>query len=189
MLALTGSVAITANHSIMKQHADPILLIHGAKTCGSELIDFFNSENKSWVGVHRFVEAAEEKQQRNFGLVVCDWELFRTSQHDCVEIECCNRLLLGQAPVIFVSSNQSVAVNFKPLLGRSFYCVKATESPGLFDVIAELAFKVSAEAMTASTAPQESLPSQPRPFLPAAHFSLGQSVNAAMFNSTVHSLY
>lgn len=173
---------------MMKQHSDPILLIHaGAKSSESELIEFFNSEKKSWVGVNRFADAAEEKQQRNFGLVVCDWELFRASQHDCVESECSNRLLLEQSPVIFVSSNQSVAVNFKPLLGRSFYCVKAAESPGLFDVIVQLASKVTAEVVF--HAQKELASTSQRPFLPAPHVTLGQTLNPSMVNSSVHSLY
>jgi hypothetical protein len=173
----------------MKQHSDPILLIHAAKSSESKLINFFNSENRSWVGVNRFAEAAEEKQQRRFGLVVCDWELFRASQHDSAESECCKRLLLESAPVIFVSNNQSVAVNFKPLLGRSYYCVKATESPILFDVIAELAAKVSVDVVTPNVRPKEIVPSQQRTFLPAPNFSLGESINASMLNSSIHAFY
>jgi hypothetical protein len=177
------------NPLVMKQHSEPILLIHAAKSSESELITFFNLENKSWVGVNRFAEAAEEKQQRHFGLVVCDWELFRASQHDCAESECCKRLLLESAPVIFVSSNQTVAVNFKSLLGRSFYCVKATESPVLFDVIAELAAMVSVEVVTSNVGPKEVVPFQQRPFLPAPNFSLGESINPSMLNSSIHAFY
>jgi hypothetical protein len=181
--------------SMMKPCSNPILLIHSANKSGAKLANYFNDIKQPWVGVHRFTDAAHERQQRKFGMVVCDWELFQVCQADQLERDCLGSLLNDGEPVIFVSSSQSVSVNFKPVMGRSFYSLKAEESSDLFAIISELATKVpasvgySSRVASEGNAPTSASQSGKRDFLPAPHFSLSQVISPALANSTVHSLY